>query len=273
MKPFLTVIIPTLNEENFLPRLLIDLKKQKDKDFDIVIVDGNSEDGTKKVALSFSDLPISFISTHKRNVSWQRNYGAERAKGRYLFFIDADAGLKSNFTLSVKKSVIKHGGLVFIPYSMPNDDEGNEQQSKILFNFINFLVEFSQNLNKPFSSGGTMIWERNFFHLVGGFDESLFMGEDHSIIQKASKWGVRAKFLPNAKYKFSLRRMKKEGQLKLFYKYLLITAHILIKGDAKKQLFEYPMGGYGYENPAKKTSFNNQLKSSLKQIKKFFEDL
>ena len=42
MKPFFSVIIPTLNEENYLPKLLNDLKVQKEKNFEVVLVDGGS---------------------------------------------------------------------------------------------------------------------------------------------------------------------------------------------------------------------------------------
>jgi glycosyltransferase involved in cell wall biosynthesis len=46
--PFISIIIPTLNEEKYLPKLLTDFKKQKNKNFEIVIVDGHSEDKKEK---------------------------------------------------------------------------------------------------------------------------------------------------------------------------------------------------------------------------------
>ncbi len=270
MKPFFSIIIPTLNEEVCLPKLLTGLERQKDKDFEVVIVDSNSKDKTKEVALSFNKLPLRFFNTGKHNVSHQRNYGAKKAKGKFLIFLDADSNISPNFTKNIKTVILRKKGLVFIPYVIPNS---RDSQAKIIFRFVNFLVETSHSIGRPFSTGGTMIWEKNLFHLVGGFDERLYLAEDHNIVQKAYQWGVRAKFSPSIKYKFSLRRFKKEGELAVLYKYLLATAHFLIKGDIKKKIFEYQMGGEAYrEMEAKKhLPLNKLLEERLKKVKNFFQ--
>ena len=121
-----------------------------------------------------------------------------------------------------------------------------------------------------FSAGGNMVWEKHFFESVGGFNEKLYIAEDHNIIQKAYAWGVRPKFLPRIKVKFSLRRMRREGQLAYLYKYLLSTAHVLLKGDIKKKIYEYEMGGE-VDKVAKEGLFSKQnFKKYLKQLKQFF---
>jgi len=270
MKPFLSIVIPTLNEEKYLPKILSDLRRQKEKDFEVIIIDGKSKDRTKEVARRYADLPLKYFVSKKSQVSHQRNFGAGKAKGQYIVFIDADSGVSPAFIRQLKKYIKKHRSLIYIPSIVP--ENGNDQL-KPLFKVINFLVEFSQNLSKPLSSGGSMIWERNFFHLVGGFDESLFISEDHRIIQKAYEWGIRARFLRHIYCRFCLRRMKKEGQLRVFYKYLLTTAYLLIKGDTKKALFDYQMGGANYQKIKKQLSFDQQFKRYLRQIKSFFESL
>jgi len=50
MKPFFSIVIPTLNEEKCLPRLLDDLTQQKEKDFEVIVIDGRSDDQTVKKA-------------------------------------------------------------------------------------------------------------------------------------------------------------------------------------------------------------------------------
>ena len=66
MKRNFSVIIPTLNEERYLQKLLQDLTKQQDKNFEVVIVDGNSEDNTQGVAQDFEDkLVIKVIFSKK----------------------------------------------------------------------------------------------------------------------------------------------------------------------------------------------------------------
>ena len=265
---YFSIIIPTLNEEKLLPKLLTNLKNQKEKNFEVIITDGASSDKTKEKTFAFKqDFPIRFYIHEKKNVSYQRNFGASVAKGNYLVFLDADTGINANFSQNLRKYIEKSKGLVLIPYVIPDQ---NDSQSKLIFKIVNFLLEFSQSIGKPFSAGGNMVWEKYFFESVGGFNEKLYIAEDHNIIQKAYAWGVRPKFLPRIKVKFSLRRMRREGQLAYLYKYLLSTAHVLLKGDIKKKIYEYEMGGE-VDKVAKEGLFSKQnFKKYLKQLKQFF---
>ncbi len=245
MDTFFSVVIPTLNEEEFLPRLLNDLTKQKEQNFEIIIVDASSHDKTRPKASSFkNNLRLRVYNVKHRNVSFQRNYGAKKAKGSYLLFLDADCRIKPSLTRQLKKQIQKKRGLIFLPYV---DPEETSAQVKGFYQFINFLIEASQGTTKPFSSVGSVVWERHFFHLIGGFDESLFVFEDQNIVQKAQDWGVRAKFLPSVKVTFSFRRIKKEGKLQSIYKLFLGTFYTLTKGGIKEKIFDYEMGGHLYQ--------------------------
>ena len=64
--PFFSVIIPCLNEEKYLPKLLKDLQGQIDRNFEVIVVDGKSEDRTVEVAKKFE---CSVLEADKRNVS------------------------------------------------------------------------------------------------------------------------------------------------------------------------------------------------------------
>ncbi len=264
-KPFFSVIIPTLNEEKLLPKLLKDLFDQKEKSFEVLIVDGNSDDRTRNVALKFQTaFFLRIFKNERKNVAYQRNFGAQKSNGVYLIFLDADVRINASFIFNLKKYIDSKKGLVFIPYIKP---ENSSPEIKATYRLMNFLIEFSQNLDKPFSSSGSMIWEKNFFNLVGGFDENIFIGEDHSIIVKAQKWGVKAKFLKNIRLTYSLRRIKKEGRMKSLYKLLVGTLYNVLKGDVKKKIFEYEMGGQAYKKEEVK---ENLLRDKMNQIKSIF---
>jgi len=267
--PFLSVVIPTLNEEDYLPRLLSDLGKQKSKNFEVIVVDASSKDKTKDVALRFSSqFPSMFFTTERRNVSYSRNYGASYAQGNYLVFLDADARINSGFTKNLESVIHKKKGLLFIPYLLP---EENSSQAKILFEFVNFFIGLSNNTGRPFSSSGSMICEKYFFSLIGRFNEQLFIAEDHDLIYKALQWGVRAKILPSVKIKFSLRRMKKDGKLNMIYKYFLVSAHLIFRGNVKKKMFAYEMGGQRYKEIAvPKVVKNRTFDEFFRQFKQLF---
>ena len=52
-KPFFSVVIPTLNEERYLPKLLGNLAGQIDRDFEVIVIDGHSKDRTIERARGF----------------------------------------------------------------------------------------------------------------------------------------------------------------------------------------------------------------------------
>jgi len=272
MKPYFTVIIPTLNEEGYIGSLLSDLNKQKYTDFEVIIIDGNSDDKTKNVARNCRrSFPLIFHRVTKRQVSFQRNKGSELAHGSYLIFLDADVHIQRAFLQNIYHQIQKQKGLFFIPEIVPSV---RDPQIKMIFEGVNAAIRMSQTLGKPFSSGGSMIIERHFFYRLGGFSEKAFMSEDHQLVQEAYRYGVHAKFSPNIKLSFSLRRFNKEGKFKVLYKYVVNTIHFLSKGKVDKKICEYEMGGHLYKGDKKKRFvFEDIIKVPLKQFRAAFYDL
>jgi glycosyltransferase involved in cell wall biosynthesis len=96
----LSIIVPALNEEKYLPKLLNSILQQDFKGkTEVIIVDGNSEDRTIEVTERFKKkIPnFSILSLSKRGIGYQRNMGAKKAKYKYLLFIDADIILPKHF--------------------------------------------------------------------------------------------------------------------------------------------------------------------------------
>ncbi len=272
MKPFLSFVIPTLNEERYLPHLLDSLVKQKQKDFEVVIVDGNSTDKTKEIAESYNkSLNIKFIQVEKGALSPQKNIGGEAASGEYLVFLDADMLVFPLFTKIAKKQITNKKGLLFLPYVIPLEKKDYPEVSMV-FPMVNQLIALSQNFNKPFGSGPAMVFEKMFFKRIGGFDD--IFGEDHQIIRKAYLYGVRAKFIPSLKVKFSLRRMKKDGRIKLFRHFIMAHAYLLFHDKLNKG-FTYEMGGHLYQKPGgvKVTEALLNPNLMIKKIRSFFRTL
>src|SRR3989338_8659745 len=94
--PFFSVIIHTLNEEKYLPNLLNSLKKQTYKDFEIIILDANSQDKTTEIAQLYkTKFPVlKILKKKKSTLPHHRNIAASKTKGRYLVFLEADVILK-----------------------------------------------------------------------------------------------------------------------------------------------------------------------------------
>lgn len=265
-RPFISIVIPTLNEERCLPRLLSDLSRQKYRNFEVIIIDGKSEDDTYEVVMEYKKkLVLSCYLSEVRNVSYQRNLGAEKAKADYILFLDADVQIPESFIGKIKKRLGKEKGLVYILSVRP---EKKLEQFRQLFDFINYMVMISQYTLKPFSTGGgSMIFDRLLFERLGGFDEKLFLSEDHEIVQRAQAWGVRAKFLNDVYIRYSMRRSQHDGRIMLLYKYIRSTAHLLFVGKIEKKIFDYQMGGHIYKKNLRNPDFNKKVNLYLSQIK------
>ena len=268
----LSVVIPTLNEEKFISHLLNDLSNQTYQDFEVVVVDAGSIDNTAKIVDSYRDkLKLTFYNLKIKNVSIQRNYGGRHAKGNYLFFIDADMRLSNGFIKKIIKNINKSKGLIYLFRLAPISRHLHDQ---IIFNIMNNLLEISQYTLKPFAPGGNMVFQKDFFLFLGGFDKKSKLSEDHELIQRAKQRGVTAKFINNLYAKFSMRRFQHEGRLAIFIKYSLTLIYTLKRGKVEKSPFEYQMGGGQYYRGLakdKKTKIN--FNDYLKKLKSYLSEI
>lgn len=84
----ISVIVPTLNEEKYIGKLLDSLKAQDCSDFEVIIVDGGSVDRTVEIARAYGARVL--VEPGLREFP-SRNMGAELAEGEILLFTGADA--------------------------------------------------------------------------------------------------------------------------------------------------------------------------------------
>lgn len=267
MSAFFSIIIPTLNEESYLPHLLEDIEHQATRDFEVIVVDAHSTDKTKEKALDFAQkFPVQFVASEKKNVSCQRNLGAKKATGEYLVFVDADIRLQKDFLTQIKLATHKKNNGLFLPYMLPDD---SSQKTKVLISFVNNLIRLSQLYGKPLAPGGNVIVRKDIFEKVGGFSEDVFISEDHDFVRRAYKLRIKAKILRNAKLHMSMRRSKIEGDMTLIYKYILaFLAYTMTPNDKalKKKLFDYEMGGHRYGVNGKKSKKGAEYLKQLLQL-------
>jgi GT2 family glycosyltransferase len=89
-----SVIIPVFNAERTIGRCLISVYEQSDKPAEIIVVDNNSTDGSRKIISDIihlrREVPAYCISEVRQGPSFARNRGAIQAKSEIIAFIDAD---------------------------------------------------------------------------------------------------------------------------------------------------------------------------------------
>ena len=103
MDVIFSVVIPIFNSEKFLSDTIKSVINQKNKKTEIILVNDNSSDNSKKIC-SFYKKKFSFIKliNNKINhgVGYCRNQAIKNAKGKYIVFLDSDDGIKETHLIN-----------------------------------------------------------------------------------------------------------------------------------------------------------------------------
>lgn len=88
----LSVIVPVYNTKNYLKKCITSILNQTFTDFELILVNDGSTDGSELLCNEFAekDKRIIFLNKSNEGLSSARNYGIKKAKGIYLSFIDSD---------------------------------------------------------------------------------------------------------------------------------------------------------------------------------------
>lgn len=91
-QPLLSIIIPVYNAQKYLQECFESILKQSFCDYEVVIVNDGSVDGSEEICKAFAgrDKRFRLFTTENRGVSHARNYGMEKAVGRWVMFLDSD---------------------------------------------------------------------------------------------------------------------------------------------------------------------------------------
>jgi glycosyltransferase involved in cell wall biosynthesis len=269
-KLFFTVIIPALNEEKFLPRLLCNIAKQTYKNFEVLVVDGKSTDNTVKVAKQYENKITNFriLTSDIKNVSIQRNLGAKNAVGEYLVFFDADVQIPANFLKLVFEHIQKKKSLLLTTW-IKTDAEDSEDL--IVAAVTNIGSEAAKIIERPFAGGYNTIVLKSVFEHMGGFNSKIFHGEDHDFTIRCYEAGIKLDIMRKPRVTFSMRRFKKYGYFSILKKDTKSAVYTVLRKPLTKAIFEYPMGGEIYKQKINVTKENaHKFENSLvKSIRKF----
>lgn len=106
----ISVVIPLYNKEKQIARTLRSVLAQTYHDFEVVIVDDGSTDGSAREVGKFSDPRIRLVSQKNAGVSAARNRGIEEARGEHVAFLDADDEWKADYLATQHSLAEKYPG-------------------------------------------------------------------------------------------------------------------------------------------------------------------
>ncbi|MDR1818987.1 MAG: glycosyltransferase [Methanobrevibacter sp.] len=230
-----SIIIPTYNEEEHLPKLLKSIRSQNFNNYEIIVADANSNDSTISIAESYN---CRIVDGGLPGTG--RNMGAEIAKGDKLLFLDADLELTENYLENVidefENRCVDIGITLMSPLS-------EKVRDKLLHDIANwFMIAFEKI--KPHGAGCYgIITKKKLHNEYGGFDETLNFGEDTDYIERIAKNNT-FKVLKSAKVYVSTRRLEEEGLYKLTKQYTKSTINDFRKRRTYLEEIDYTFGHY-----------------------------
>ena len=214
-KPFVSIIIPTKDEENYIGNCLKSLKNQLYQEKEIILVDSSFNNKTKEIV---EKIGVDKYIRENCTISIARNRGAKNCdkNSKYLVHLDADTRLDKDWLERGISYLETHPGVVAI-YADFKPLEDLSFGSALVY----CLAKLENKLLKVIGKGNIamlatgMIVRRKDFEEIGGYSNNFVACEDIDLTTKLLKRG-KVKFLKEMKGYASLRGFKKFGILRRF---------------------------------------------------------
>ncbi len=215
----LSIVIPTLNEEKYLPHLLDSLNRQTRRDFEVIVADADSRDATRSIAASRGCRVVP-----GGRIAQGRNAGARVAQGDYLLFLDADVTITPTFIEELTGRIRSRNLDAASGFITPDSRRSFDRIMVATSNWWHFAMQRFY----PHAPGFYIAARKSLHDAIGGFDEELFLTEDHDYVRRAGRVG-RVAYLWKPRVTFSVRRFDKEGRWRLIGKFLRLEILMLFK--------------------------------------------
>lgn len=214
---FISVVVPSYNEEKYLPRCLRSLIAQtypRDQ-FEIVIVDGG-QDNTPAIAHSFG---ARVIREPRRGVSLARQRGAEEARGEIVAITSADTELPPDWLRRINEHFTHDPGLAAVGGPVRSYDGNWLLDLYFIFPPTNWLMAL---LGRATFSCDNVAIRRSALQQAGGFNVYLPSLEDTELALRLHKVG-RVRLDRHLVARTSIRRAR-EGWVRFFWRAL--SSHV-----------------------------------------------
>ncbi len=181
-EPYFSIIVATYNRAGLVKRALNSIMMQTNKDWEAIVVDDGSTDGTRSAILSYtsSDPRIRYLCKNHSGAALSKNAGIASSTGRFITFLDSDdefdpAHLESRRAILIKNPLVRflYGGARILGNQFVPDRFDSEKSVRLDDCII----------------GGTFFVERNTLVKLGGF-RNLRLGEDADLLERAVDAGI-----------------------------------------------------------------------------------
>jgi len=217
----ISVVVPAYNEGQNIAACLESLERQtipRDQ-YEIIVVDGGSKDGTREIAARYADLV--FIQT-SRKVGGARNDGAMKAEGEIIATTDADCIIPPDWLEVIMRGFGKDQGVVQL-YGPVDPMEGGIKNHLFLA-LANTFSRFGYYTGSFYYTLGCNSAFRTEAFVKAGMYACIDAGDDLEIARRMKELG-RVKFENRMRVLFSMRRYEQFGTIRSLYEWVYIVAH------------------------------------------------
>jgi glycosyltransferase involved in cell wall biosynthesis len=198
--PTTSVVIPCYNAEKFIGETIESVLKSDCNDWEIIIVDDGSSDNSVEVVKYYQkkDNRISYYRIPNQGPSFARNYGIEKAKGKYILPLDADDKISSDY-ISLATDILNKNNETKVVYAhaelFGNTNEHWElptfQLKNLVFNNLIYCTAF---------------YRKSDWSTIGGYDNSFTKGfEDWEFWIRMLKNGGEVYRIPKTCFYYRIR--------------------------------------------------------------------
>ena len=228
-----SIVIPTKNEEDYLPILLRSIKGQTVQPIEVIVADAGSTDKTIEIAKKFG---CRIVPGGLPGIG--RNHGAAVAKGGYILFLGSDVKLIDKHFLEKAERELTQKKLDFA--SCDVEAISNKKIDRAFHEFYNHFCRAFLPIHAH-APGFCIFAKRSKHAKLGGFDESIVFCEDHDYAQRCRKFG-KFGYLDTIRIHVSTRRFDRDGRLNIAVKYTLGELHLMTLGPVRHNHFKYEFG-------------------------------
>ena len=175
----ISVVIPLYNKKEYILRAINSVLRQSYSEFELIIVDDGSTDGSVDIVRSVTDKRVRLYSQKNAGVSAARNFGVKNAKADWVGFLDADDEYEPEFitevVLFIEKNKEHSLSMVGANYYIGSKSciAGDINLKSGIYEYFNLF----NNMQSPNNSSSTIV-NKKMFNEVNGFPEGVKLFED-----------------------------------------------------------------------------------------------
>jgi len=198
MSPLISVVIPTFQRCKKLKNALVSVLGQTYKNFEVLIIDDGSTDGTKEMVNSIKDSRVSYIwQKNSGKPANPRNRGIKLAKANWIAFLDSDDIWKKNKLSEVSKYLSEKNQFIYHDFSII-DYNKNSKEKVIKSSSLKDPKCIELLINGNTIGLSTVIVSKKLLIKINGFneDERMTAAEDYNAWLKIAKISDNFFYLP-----------------------------------------------------------------------------